>query len=153
VDAQSPRDANDLSGIERTMAGWQPSTAGLDTDAMLFAAGQAAAAGRRGRYLWPALCAFLAIQTTGLAIWGLREHSEREVLARRLGDHTPAAQVPPADVVASYSPSPNDYIHLRQRAEHDQRLWLAAEHAEAAGGPGLDPAILRAGERERLLAH
>ena len=65
MDAHTPRHEDDLSEFERHLAGWQPSSDGLDADAMLFAAGQAA--GRRGRsqLLWPVLCALVTVQAAG----------------------------------------------------------------------------------------
>ena len=36
----NPNSADDLSELERKLAGWRPSTAGLDADRMLFAAGR-----------------------------------------------------------------------------------------------------------------
>ena len=38
-----PEFPGDLSDLERRLASWQPASAGLNADAMLFAAGQAAA--------------------------------------------------------------------------------------------------------------
>ena len=73
MDAKTPRHEDDLSDFERHLAGWQPASDGLNADAMLFAAGQAA--GRRGRsqLLWPMLCALLTVQAAGLGVWGLSE--------------------------------------------------------------------------------
>src|SRR5437870_46944 len=78
------------------------------------------AAGRRGRLLWPALCTLLAAQAAGLWAWGLSERTERVALAGLLHERAPAPNIPPAPAVAEfpaprYSPSPDDYFHLRRR--------------------------------------
>jgi hypothetical protein len=152
-----PGREDDLSACERRLAGWQPAAGNLDTDAMLFAAGRAA--GRRGRLLWPALCTLLAAQVAGLGVWGFSERSERVALAGLLHDRVPAPNIPQAPAVAEfpeprYSPSPDDYFHLRRRLEQDPGRWLAA--AQTAGtkpiGPPLArPPILKAGQLDGLL--
>jgi hypothetical protein len=54
----------DLNAFEHHLAEVAPHPGGLDRDALLFAAGQAA--GRRGRF-WPVLCATLALVSAGLS--------------------------------------------------------------------------------------
>jgi len=158
MDQHSPRREDDLSEIELRLASWQPSTERLDTDAMLFAAGRAAGWRGRTRLLWPALCAFLAVQAAGLGAWGLSERAERLALADRPPERapTPTAPAPTAVAVlpeASYTPSPNDYLHLRRRVEQDSGRWLVS--AQPAGGkapgPPTEPAILSAGQRYGLI--
>jgi hypothetical protein len=159
MDQQSPRHEDDLSDVERRLAGWHPASAGLDADAMLFAAGQAAGRRGRGRLLWPALCAFLAVQAAGLGAWGLSERAERRALASRLRERAPAPSAPPATDVAvppepSYTPSPDDYFHLRRRAEQNLTRGPASlppAAAQALAPPPPEPAILRAGQRDGLL--
>ncbi len=56
MDALTPNHEDDLSEFERLLAGWQPSSDGLNADAMLFAAGQAAARRGRSQRIWPILC-------------------------------------------------------------------------------------------------
>jgi hypothetical protein len=156
MDAHSPRHEDDLNDVERRLAGWQPAPAGLDADAMLFAAGQAAGRRGRGRLVWPALCVLLAVQAAGLGVWGLSERAERQALANRLREPAPIPGAPPATVVAasSYTPSPDDYFHLRRRAEQDPGRWLASlppAGPPALGPPPPGPTILRAGQRDGLL--
>ncbi len=159
MDADSPRPEDDLNDVERRLAGWRPASTGLDADAMLFAAGQAAA--RRGRLLWPALCALLAVQVAALGAWGLSEHAECRALVSRLQERAPAPRVPPAPAVAgaaaepSYKPSPDDYFHLLRRIEQDPSGWLAsAEPAapQALGPPAPEPPVLKAGQRDLRLS-
>jgi hypothetical protein len=157
MDAHSSRNEDDLS-IERRLAGWQPAPASLDADAMLFAAGQAAGRRGRGRLIWPALCLFLAVQAVVVSAWGLSERTERLALASRLRERDPALDASPATTVAvppssSYTPSPNDYFHLRRQTEQDLDRWLvslAPAGSPALGPPPPEPAILRAGQRDRL---
>jgi len=151
-----PGREDDLSACERRLAGWQPAAGNLDADAMLFAAGRAA--NRRGRLLWPALCTLLAAQAAGLGLWGLSERAERVGLARLLPDRAPAPNIPQAPAVAElpeprYSPSPDDYFHLRRRLEQDPGRWLAAAPTAGTkpiGPPPARPPILRAGQLDGL---
>lgn len=159
MDADTPRREDDLSEVERRLAGWQPAAGNLDADAMLFAAGRAAGRRGRGALLWPALCALLVVQAAGLGVWGLSEHTERLALAGSLRERTPAPNMPTSPGVAvlpesSYTPSPDDYFHLRRRVEQDPGRWLASlqhEGTQAPGPPSPKPAIFTAGQRDGLL--
>jgi hypothetical protein len=158
MDARTPRDKNDLSDFERRLADWQPASRGLDADAMLFAAGQAA--GRRGsnQLVWPALCALLAVQAAGLGAWAVSERAERQALASRLPERAPTSGQSPAIVVAvipgpSYEPSPGDYLSTRRVLEQDPKGWLAAVQLagpQALGQPPVHPAILTPRQRDGL---
>lgn len=158
--AEHPDHEDDLNAVERRLAGWRPAGRGLDADAMLFAAGQAAARRGRGRLLWPALCALLAVQVAALSAWGLAERSECRTLASRLRERAPAPDVPPpAPVVQaapepSYTPSPDDYFHLLRRVEQDPNGWLASTEPTgppALGPPAPEPPVLKAGQRDLRL--
>ena len=157
MDAHPPRREDDLSDVERRLAGWRPAPGGPDADAMLFAAGLAAGRRGRGRVLWPAACALLAVLAAGLGGWGASERAGRVALAGRPPGPAPAPDAPPATAVAvappesSYTPSPDDYYHLRRRAEQDLGRWLdSPPTAVAPGAPPPAPAILRAGQRDSL---
>jgi len=153
--APSSHNQDDLSDIERRLADWRPASSGLDADAVLFAAGQATAGRGRGRLLWPVLCVLLAGQAALLGAWGLSERAERVALASRIHEIAPEPKVPPASAVAilpksSYTPSPDDYFHLRGRTEQDLNRWLtsqASTDAPAPGPPAPEPTIPRAGQR------
>src|SRR5260370_13561380 len=113
MDATPPRREDDLSDVERRLAGWQPASGNLDADAMLFAAGRAAGPHGPGRLLWPAVCALLAVQAAGLAVWGLSERAERQALASRLRERAPTPSTAPTTAFAvapkpSYEASPRD---------------------------------------------
>jgi hypothetical protein len=139
MDAHTPRRNDDLNDVERRLAGWRPASGSLDADAMLFAAGQAAGRRGRGRLLWPALCVLLTVQAALLGAWGLSERAERQALASQLRERAPAPDAHPATEVAvtGYAPSPEDYLHLRRRAERDPNGWLAS--LQPAGPPALGP--------------
>jgi hypothetical protein len=158
MDADTPRRKDDLSEVERRLAGWRPGAEGLDADAMLFAAGLAA--GRRGwgRFLGPGLCVLLTALAVGLGAWGLSEHAERQALANRLRERAPAPGGPPAAAVAAIpepaeEPSPGDYLSLRRRMEQDPAGWLASPQSAgpaALGAPPPGPAVLRLGQGDRV---
>jgi hypothetical protein len=157
MDTQLPRDQDDMTDFERRLTGWRPQTNGLNADAMLYAAGLAAAERRTSR-LWPALCAVLLAQVAGLAAWGISERSERLALSSQLDGNfsSPVATAKVERDDASrrgYTPSPNDYLHQRRRMEHDASYLLAAASpgrfpVEQGFPPG---AVLRAGEWGELL--
>jgi hypothetical protein len=158
MDAHTPDHEDDLSADERRLAAWQPAAGSLDTDAMLFEAGRAVGRGGRGRLLWPALCAFLAVQSVALAVWGLSERAERQALASRLREPAPEPGTSPTPVAVlpgpASVPAPDDYAHLRRRMEQDPSRWLAALQPtgpQSVGPPPPEPAIFRAGHSERLL--
>ena len=155
MDATSPRHEDDLSQFERYLAGWRPSSDGLDADSMLFAAGQAA--GRRGRsqLLWPMLCALLTVQAAGLGVWGLSERAERQALASRLPERAATQSASPATVAAaresSYEPSPVDYLSTRRQMEQDPNGWLASRQPaglQVLGPSPPPPAILTPRQRD-----
>jgi hypothetical protein len=158
--AQTPPHEDELSDIERHLAGWRPASDGLNADAMLFAAGQAAARRGRGRLLGTAFCVLLVVQSAGLGVWGLSERAGRLALATRIRERAPSSTAPPATAVAvavfsepSYTPSPEDYWHMRRRAEQDPVRWLASLQPPGARTPDPPPeaAILKAGQRAGLL--
>ncbi len=152
MDADTPRRENDLSDVESRLSGWQPAGNGGGADAVLFAAGLTA--GRRGRvrFLWPVLCGLLAV---GCGAWALAERAERLALASRVTDNPTSPGPAPAGTLpdSPYAPSPDDYLHLRQRMEQDSAGWPAS--APAAGQPAPEPPpgppIFSVGQRDRLL--
>jgi hypothetical protein len=158
MDPRPPSREDDLSDCERRLADWQPAPGNLNADAMLFAAGCAAGRRKGVPLLWPVVCALLVAQAAGLGLWGLSERAERVALAGRLHERAPASNVPQPPAVADsseprYTPSPDDYFHLRRRLERDPSRWLAS--AQPAGTQAIEPpppAILRAGQRNDPLA-
>jgi hypothetical protein len=147
MDAHPSRREDDLSALERRLAGWRPGAEGLDADAMLFAAGLAAGRRGRGRLLAAALCGLLTALAAGLGAWGLSERAERQILASRL-QQAPAPRPSPTTGSGAppetYEPSPADYLSLRRRLEQDPDGWLAAGQTpgpQALGPPPPAPVL------------
>ncbi len=159
MDKHAPRDEDNLSDCERRLARWRPDSTGLDTDAMLFAAGAASVERGGGQRFWVASCGLLIALTAVLGTWALLERAERQLLAAHLHERTPATSTleSPADTLASqpvYSPSPRDYFHLRRKAEQDTSYSLASlepTRTDAVGTEVPERAILQAGQWGVLL--
>src|SRR5262245_48419798 len=161
MDADIPRSEDELSALERRLVDWRPGAEGLDADAMLFAAGVAAgrSAVRRGplRRLLVAANVLLAALAAGLGAWGLMERAERLELAGRYPETVPsssaAAKTLAGGPEASYTPSPEDYFHLRQGMTRDPNEWRTSQ--PAGGAPPLEPppepAIFRVGQLDAVL--
>lgn len=142
-------DPDDVSELERRLAGWRPAERGLDADAMLFAAGRAAA--RPGR-LWAALAGSLAALALGLGTWAMSERAGRLALAERL--HAPAT--PPAPLSPTptpgpaETPSPSSLLVARRAVEHGLDTWRSpAPGPPAPGAPS--PPVVRLGARNAFL--
>jgi hypothetical protein len=150
-----PHAEDDLSEVERRLRGWRPDATGLDSDAMVFAAGLAA--GRRGWLLGTTLCGVFAVLACGLGAWGLSERAERIALAGRVYERAPTATTLEADAVAMASEgrqplAPDAYFSLRRQAEDDPSPWPAARLPEAPPPPPpSENEILTAGQRDGLL--
>jgi hypothetical protein len=162
MDANSQRQ-DDLTDIERRLSAWRPNTEGLSREAMLFAAGVADGSLRRGRWLWPTLCAGLAVTTVALGTWVYSEHSELQLLLSRiqrvderpLHSSAPSIDAPATAREFATLTSSNSYFNLRKHFEQDPAHWLAS--TESTGpvplGPAPpEPAILRASQYDVLLS-
>ena len=150
MDANTPRHEDDLSDFERHLAGWQPASDGLNADAMLFAAGQAA--GRRGRsqLLWPVLCCAPHRTGRGAGRVGPVRAPSAKPWPAVFPERDPATQRAPRRPLplvreSSYEPSPGDYLSTRRLMEQDPNGWLASvatrgvEGTRAASSPTRDP--------------
>jgi hypothetical protein len=148
---------DDLSGLERQLAGWRPAGDGLDADAMLFAAGRASAR-PRGRLLWPALACGLGVLAVALGAWAAAERAERLTLAETLRQHP--APAPPAVLPGPSPDAPSDGegtrhgpLALRNLVlEHGLDAWRdeSLVHAGPPGPPAPDTPVLRPWQRDRL---
>ena len=159
METQPPR-PEDVKGLERRLSTWQPSTEGLDADALLFAAGRASARPGPARLAWPALTGLLSVLSVVLGLWLTAERSERLALARQLHEHravpvdrTPAS--PAVDVVPSESeePAPDSYFVSHRALEQGLDAWPLPPIAHR-GASALAPAssaIFRVGRRDLLL--
>ena len=82
--------AGDLNDLERRLAEWRPSPGGLEVDRLMFAAGRVSARSGRGRLIWPAVSAGLALTAMALGIGLVQEREARLELAMQLRDSPPA---------------------------------------------------------------
>jgi DNA-binding transcriptional LysR family regulator len=96
------RNPDDLTDLERRLADWRPDAAGLDPDAMLFAAGRASVRPSPTRFVWPAIAACMTMVALGLGGWAAKERTGRLELARLVEKPTPAVPTP----VPEPSPEP-----------------------------------------------
>jgi hypothetical protein len=157
MDVNTPGD-QDLSKFEHRLKSWRPSAEGLDADAMLFAAGFAAARSWRDRRAGPVLCGVLASVALGLGAWALTERAERLALASRIPTQGPVANrsyvsAGPVLPELSSAPSPDSYLSLSRHMEQDPAGWLASLEpvgSQSIEPPPPQPAILRAGQRDAL---
>jgi hypothetical protein len=167
MDTNSDR-PEDLNALERRLSAWQPNREGLDTDAMLFAAGRASMRPGPARFAWPVLTALLTGVSVVLGLWLANERDERLILAAQLQLHQyapsvnpappPSAGSTPGEVLAEQTShsdelSPDSYLASRRALEEGLDAWPS--RIEVRGGPPdpspIDPPILRLGQRNALL--
>jgi hypothetical protein len=119
--------ADDLNELERRLSTWQPSTAGLAPEAMLFAAGRASVRGGKARLAWPVGSACLALAVVALGVWLAAERSQRRALLAALHQRPaePAAAFPPVpdEKPTTEPPAPDSYLNLRREWERDSGSW------------------------------
>jgi len=137
---------DDLTDLERRLAACRPSAAGLDPDALLFAAGQAAAARPSAtRFVWPAVACGFAVLSLALGAGLVTERSERIALAERLRRPSPEVPAPSPLIAPSPQLSPDSYLAARRQVEEDANMWLAHHDAPATAVHDVpQPAVLRA---------
>jgi hypothetical protein len=150
MDPHPPR-PDDLSALERRLAGWRPAADGLDADAVLFAAGRASVRPGRARFVWPALAGGMALVAAFLGVWLASERAERLALARRLEAATPTASPAPAagESPSPDAPAPNSYLAISRVLRQGLDAW-PARAAEAGPPPSPhspNPGVLRAWRR------
>jgi hypothetical protein len=140
--------SDELTPLERHLAKCRPSADGLDTDAMLFEAGRAAAPGNVPRFVWPTVACGFAILSLVLAGGLVSERSERQALADRLRQPPLIAEMPEPTPAASPSSDlpASSYLAIRQKLEHDGDAWPARDDAALEEGPDIVPpnSVLRA---------
>jgi hypothetical protein len=159
MDAPLPHD--DLNALERRLAAWQPSGAGLDPARMLYAAGRASVPAPRTRLAWPILSACLASAAVLLAAWVGAERAGRLALAKEM--RSPAPQLTPApvpssthaaDEPATEAAPPDSYLATRRLLDQDLRTWPATTLAHADPVPAPERrqrTIPRVWQRDRFL--
>jgi hypothetical protein len=151
---------DDLSELEQRLANWMPAPEGLNTDAMLFAAGQASARIGKTRLVWPIVSGGLAVLVVFLGIRLWAERAERLALLQELDlrlANIPTApdDSPPAPLQETRAP--NAYMVLRRQWEQRPDEWPlnSSVQGEEPNGPTIPEVnILRAwqphGPREPL---
>lgn len=153
----------DLSELERRLSAWQPNSAGMDADAVLFAAGRSSVKPGLARFAWPVLTTVLAALAVVLGLCWADERSQRLALARRLHERPPAPTANPAPRPAvnsvpaeSSSPGelpPDGYLASRRALERGLDAWpsRAVARSEPTNPSLANPPVLRLGQREALL--
>jgi hypothetical protein len=117
IENQHPDEENDLTALERRLAGWRPTTGGLDRDRILFDAGRAAAQADGRSRLWQFTTVALVFVTAGIGGLLTHERSRRLALETQAADRT---DLPEPRSLASASvqlvrfepPGPNSYLAL-----------------------------------------
>lgn len=137
---------DDLTDLERRLTGWRPNPAGLNPDAMLFAAGRAAARPWRA---WLALAPCLAALAVAVAAWA-SERAERVALAEQLRQRAPAPALVPPDEPTFDEPGPNSFLTAHRALEYGLEAWPPQPIA-APKTPAPEPTVLEAGRRGTLL--
>lgn len=148
-----------MSNFERRLAGWNPGVDGLDADAMLFAAGLAAARTGRGKLVAPIMCMFLAAVAAAICFWALIERSERLDLVSRLRERdrgADASQPPPTVARSEKLPklSPFAYFNMRRRMEQEaerSRIAVQPGSPQTVPLPPAESAVFKARQSFRLL--
>jgi hypothetical protein len=128
ANARNPDDLNDL---ERRLADWRPDAAGLDPDAMLFAAGRASVRPSPTRFVWPTIAACMTVITLGLGGWAAKERTGRLELAALLQKAAPVAPAPTIAEEPSPEPPPaGSYFAMSRLVRQDPDAFLSRAPAE-----------------------
>jgi hypothetical protein len=155
-----PHRPDDLSSLERRLAACAPAAAGLDADAMLFAAGRASARPGPARFVWPALAACLAGLAVVLGTWLAAERSERLALAQRLRQapapvptpSPPSSSAAPLEPSTAEEPPPNSLLAAHKALEHGLDAWPAqpVTRTNTTDPPASASHVLQVGRPDRL---
>jgi hypothetical protein len=149
--------SDDMNDLERRLSGWAPASAGLDADAMLYAAGRAAGRPGPARFVWPALTGMLSLLVVALGSWLAVERSERLLLAQQLRQQTPAsspslsAPVVPIEATDDAA-NPDSYLAARRAYREGLDAW-PGEQTSRTDMPDLPVKvpIYQVGHRDGLL--
>jgi hypothetical protein len=150
MDANSTPPAGDLNDLERRLAEWRPSASGLEVDRLMFAAGRASAQSGRGRFIWPAVSAGLALTAVVLGIGLAHERAARQELAMQLRESAPGvgpargselgpAESPPNPPTQA---PPASYLAARRALTEDLDSWPVADHRAREGEPSPQRTVL-----------
>jgi hypothetical protein len=150
-----------MNELERRLAAWQPAVAGLDADALLFAAGRASARPGAVRFVWPALAACASLLAIALGIWLVDERAERMALARQLRQqshmlaNTPAQSSPsdPTPAQVEEEPPQDSYLAGHRALDKGLEAWpmSAVIRPDPLGPIPPHSSVFRAGRLDGLL--
>jgi hypothetical protein len=144
---------DNMTDLERRLAALAPANEGLNTDAMLFAAGRASVRPRAGRFVWPALAGLLGLLAIGLGIELTRERGERLVLVQLLRQaeqrQTPASDLAvPADFGPTEAPAADSLVASHRVLENGLESWRPIRIVTSSSdSPAENSTILRAWSR------
>jgi hypothetical protein len=136
-----PSPSDDMKELERRLSEWRPSTAGLDADGVLFAAGRASVRPAWGRLAWPIVSGCLALLAATFGVGLSQERAARQELTTRLRDPKPPAvfapsSVPePVEAPATEPPAADSYLAARRALARNPDSWLAAAKTISSEGP------------------
>lgn len=151
--------SDDLSPLERRLSAWQPTEAGLDADALLFAAGRASARPGPERFVWPALTAIASLLVIVLGVRLTAERSERLALVQQLqqlaakASPSPSLDIDSPEASPDIEPPSDSFLVSHRLLEKGLDGWpdRMVARAEKSDTPVQDPPILQAGRRNVLL--
>jgi hypothetical protein len=153
-----PDRPDDLSPLERRLSSWQPSAAGLDADAMLFAAGRASAQPGPGRFVWPALTGVLGVFAVVLGAWLVVERSERLALVEQLrrkapvSSPSPSPPAVPAEAGSDDAASPDSFLTARRAYDKGLDAWPPQPDGRTGSAQVLaNSPVYQVGHRDKLL--
>jgi hypothetical protein len=141
---------DDLTPLEQRLAECHPAATGLDADAMLFAAGRAAAMRAAGpRWPWPAATCCFAVLSLALTAALVGEHSERRALAARLDRLAVLAMSQPGQIPDLSAPAPDSYLAARRSIESGTvESFARSDPSSFSPVPPDDTPVLRAWSSE-----
>jgi hypothetical protein len=156
MDAQ-PSPSDDMNDLESRLSAWRPSTASLDADGVLFAAGRASVRPGWRRIAWPVVSGCLALLVGFLGVALSQERAARVELAARLNEPRPSvAPAPPVvpdsnELPLPDSPSADSYLAARRALAGDPDSWLAAAKAGPEGASSPSRPIWKVGSNADVL--
>jgi hypothetical protein len=156
MDAQ-PSPSDDMNDLESRLSAWRPSTASLDADGVLFAAGRASVRPGWGRIAWPVVSGCLALLAGVLGVALSQERAARVELAARLNEPRPSVAPAPSSGPEPFetpsldSPPADSYLAARRALAGDPDSWLAAVKTEPEGAPSPSRPIWKAGSNSDVL--
>jgi hypothetical protein len=137
---------DDLTPLEQRLAAGGPAATGLDADAMLFAAGRAAAMRAADpRWPWPAATCCFAVLSLALVAALVGERSERRALAARLDRLAVLAMSQPGQVPDLSAPAADSYLAARRSIESGSvESFARSDPSSSSQSPPEDTPVLRA---------